>query len=87
MAPGTNKIGGPHAVRVLSSSVSITLKLMEDTSAIIRDTIAEGSLRETELMYARLLLAMSEAERGLKWTQEQCAVLLGETIEEGEGRG
>ena len=72
------KMSGPHAIRSLASATSVYLQMVQDTATVIRMAIEESGIQR-EMEYARLLVAMTQTERDLRWLSENCAKLLGES--------
>jgi hypothetical protein len=81
MAPQVSRINGPRAIRTLAQATHTYLTMLQDASEAVRIGADEGDLVERESVYAHLLLAMTQAERDLRWVGERCALLLGEAVE------
>jgi hypothetical protein len=78
VAPNVSWINGPTAIRTLAQATLTYMKMLEDASETIRMAVDEGALADRDSLYAQLLLAMTQAERDLRWVGERCSVLLGE---------
>jgi hypothetical protein len=81
MAPRANRISGPAAIRYLLTASTHYQRVVQDAVATIQDVITEGMPPGSEVEYAQLLLALTEAERALSWVAERSRVLLGEQEE------
>ena len=81
MAPSSNRITGPSAIRYLLTASEVYQQVIQDSLGVIQSAIEEGQLVEREMEYAKLLMALTEVERALTWTAERSRVLLGEATE------
>ncbi len=81
MAPRTNRISGPSAIRYLLTSSEVYQRVVKDTVEVVQGAIDEGMLIERETQYAQLMTALMAVERDLSWVAERSRVLLGEQEE------